>query len=175
MPRKSSSRVIIRSPAPADCAAFLHALRRSRALHRPWVAPKQTTPDMFHQFLERHASDANHAFLVVRRSTGDLVGAINLNNVIRGTFQSASVGYYAFVPHQGQGLMREGLRLALRHAFLNLKLHRIEANIQPGNRPSIALARRCGFSKEGFSRRFLKISSRWRDHERWVIFAEDFR
>ena len=67
------------------------------------------------------------------------------------------------------------MQLVLREAFGPLKLHRIEANIQPGNRPSIALAQRNGFQLEGFSPRYLKINGRWRDHERWAITAEQWR
>ena len=71
--------------------------------------------------------------------------------------------------------MTEALQLTLRHAFVKLKLHRLEANIQPENTPSIALVKRAGFVKEGYSRRYLKISGRWRDHERWAILVEDWR
>ncbi|HET9205437.1 MAG TPA: GNAT family protein, partial [Burkholderiaceae bacterium] len=73
--------------------------------------------------------------------------------------------------HERQGLMREGLQAVVRHAFTQLKLHRLEANIQPGNVASIALVQACGFSKEGYSPRYLKIAGRWRDHERWAIVA----
>jgi ribosomal-protein-alanine N-acetyltransferase len=71
--------------------------------------------------------------------------------------------------------MREAIELVLRVAFSELRLHRLEANIQPGNHVSIALARGAGFKREGFSPRYLKISGRWRDHERWALLAEDWR
>jgi ribosomal-protein-alanine N-acetyltransferase len=71
--------------------------------------------------------------------------------------------------------MREGLRLVVRHAFGALGLHRLEANIQPKNRASIRLVKRAGFTREGFSPRYLKILGRWRDHERWAITAEAFK
>ena len=73
------------------------------------------------------------------------------------------------------GYMAEGLGLALRRAFTDLGLHRLEANIQPVNDRSIALVRSAGFRLEGYSPRFLKIAGRWRDHERWAITVEDLR
>ena len=71
--------------------------------------------------------------------------------------------------------MTEALALTLRIAFGRLRLHRVEANIQPGNRASIALVRRAGFRREGLSPRYLKIGGRWRDHERWALTVEDWR
>jgi [ribosomal protein S5]-alanine N-acetyltransferase len=71
-------------------------------------------------------------------------------------------------------MMTEGLRLTLKYAFKVLKLHRVEANIQPGNVASIKLVRRCGFKREGFSPKYLKIGGRWRDHERWAIRTDNW-
>lgn len=154
----------------ADQAEFLAAVARSRGLHRPWVAPPATA-EAFRAMVKRAQDPANVTCLVRRSDSGALVGFINTSNIIRGSFQSAFLGYYVFSGHERQGLMQAGLRLAVRAAFKELKLHRLEANIQPGNHASIALARSCGFAKEGFSPRYLKIAGRWRDHERWAILA----
>lgn len=109
------------------------------------------------------------------RSSGELAGVINLNEIVRGLFQSAYLGCYAFLPHVGRGYMGEGLLLTLRRAFGELGLHRLEANIQPDNKASLAFFRRSGFKREGYSPRYLKIGGRWRDHERWALLAEEWR
>jgi ribosomal-protein-alanine N-acetyltransferase len=166
-----AARVLIRAPRLSDAAGFLAAVRRSRSLHRGWVKPPGTHP-AYRAFLKRHQSDSRRAFLVILRSTGDIVGAINLGHIIHGPLKSAFVGYYAFAGFEGRGLMMEGLKLVVHHSFQKVKLHRLEANIQPENRASLALAARCGFVREGFSRRYLKIAGRWRDHERWAIVAD---
>jgi ribosomal-protein-alanine N-acetyltransferase len=67
------------------------------------------------------------------------------------------------------------IQLILRYAFTKLKLHRVEANIQPENLASLALIKRAGFTREGYSRRYLRIGGRWRDHERWALLAEDWK
>ena len=70
--------------------------------------------------------------------------------------------------------MSEGLQLLLARAFIELELHRLEANIQPGNARSIALVRRAGFVCEGMSPRYLRLGGVWRDHQHWVMLAEDW-
>ncbi|HLX94993.1 MAG TPA: GNAT family N-acetyltransferase [Verrucomicrobiae bacterium] len=166
-------RVTIRPPTAGDYEAFVAAIRRSRSLHRSWINRKPTTRKVFNRYINGFAPGQHHRFLVIHRETGDFVGVINLNDVIRGNFQNATVGYYAFLPYAGQGLMCEGLRLVLKHAFQKLKLHRVEADIQPHNHASIALVKKCGFVREGLSRRLVKVCGRWQDHERWAILAED--
>lgn len=112
------------------------------------------------------------SFLIRLRQGSELIGMVNISEIVRGGFQSAYLGYCTFVPHHGQGLMREGLALVIQHGFRKMKLHRLEANIQPGNEASRQLVKRLGFRLEGFSPRYLKIGGRWRDHERWAILAE---
>jgi ribosomal-protein-alanine N-acetyltransferase len=165
-----TSRIVLRALRTSDQREFVGAARASRALHGLWVrAPDTATA--FRAYVRRMAAPGSRAFLVCRRDGGAIVGVVNVTNIVMGLFRSAYLGYYAFAGHEGQGLMREGLRAVVRHAFTHLKLHRLEANIQPDNAPSIALVKACGFRKEGYSPRYLKIGGRWRDHERWAIVA----
>ena len=166
------ARIRLRPATLADQREFLASVKASRALHHPWVSAASTpTPTQFRAHIKRMSLPENCALLVCDRGSGRIVGVINITNIVWGVFRSAYVGYYVFAGFERQGLMREGMRAAVRHAFSELKLHRLEANIQPGNAASIALVRSCGFSLEGYSPRYLKIGGRWRDHERWAIRA----
>ena len=114
-------------------------------------------------------------FAICRVSDGAPIGSVEISRIARGNFQSAYLGYRIAASERRQGYMTEALQLALRHAFRALGLHRVEANIEPGNEASIALVRRAGFTREGFSRRYLKHGGRWRDHERWALLREDWK
>jgi len=165
-----SANVYLRQPVLTDEAEFLSAVRKSRSLRRPWTNAPDTSAK-FRAYAKQTISPIHCAFLVCRRDTSAMVGVVNITNIVLGRFRSGYLGYYVFAGHERQGLMRKGLGLVVRHAFKSLKLHRLEANIQPANIASIALVKSCGFIKEGFSPRYLKIGGRWRDHERWAVVA----
>ena len=167
-------RVVLRVPRKSDCAEFLAMNRRSAAFNRGLASPP-ITPKQFDAYMKRNATPAAAAFMICRIDDGRIIGVIALSEIVRGGFQSAYVGYYIGGEFARKGYMTEALQLMLRHAFVKLKLHRVEANIQPGNAASIALVQRAGFAREGYSRRYLKICGRWRDHERWAILVEDWR
>ena len=169
-----TTRVRLESPSPTRMREFLDAVRRSRRLHAPWVSPPATAV-AYRRYLRRLGQPTQAGHFVSLRGSGDLVGVVNVSEIVLGALRSAFLGYYAFVPHARQGLMTEGLTLAVDHAFRRLRLHRLEANIQPGNRASLRLVQRLGFRREGFSRRYLKIAGRWCDHERWAILRDDAR
>jgi ribosomal-protein-alanine N-acetyltransferase len=166
-------RVLLRSPTPADGPELLDVNRRSAATHRPWIFPPMEEAE-YAGYLQRAARPDVAALLVVRREDSAVMGTITLSQIFYGPLCSAYCGYYIGGMFAGRGYMSEALGLALDHAFGPLGLHRVEANIQPGNAPSIALVRRLGFTREGFSRRYLRIDGDWRDHERWAILSEDW-
>lgn len=165
----AESRVYLRAVMRRDRSEFLALMQQSKGLHDPWIQPPLSSLG-FHNYLARTHRDDHEGLLVCRREVDDIVGVINVNNIVRGSFLSASLGYYVGAPFAGQGFMSEGLEQVKRYAFQELGLHRLEANIQPGNLASIALVRRCAFQYEGLSPAFLYIAGEWRDHERWTAY-----
>jgi ribosomal-protein-alanine N-acetyltransferase len=171
--RMTKNRVSIRPGSLEDQDVFLAAVARSRRLHHPWVqAP--ATREAYRDYLSKRQEPRGAAFFVWTDERDGLVGVVNLDEIVRGCFLSAYLGYYAFVPYAGRGLMGEGLSQVVTHAFRVMKLHRLEANIQPRNARSRSLVRKLGFRREGLSPRYLKINGRWRDHQRWAILSEDW-
>jgi ribosomal-protein-alanine N-acetyltransferase len=171
--RSDGARVYLRNPVEADEEQFTELMRASKAFHRPWASAPHDH-ERFRAYIEDSRRDNFEALLVCRREDDAIVGFFNISQIVRRLFQSAYLGYAAGRPYAGQGYMSEGIQQVLRVAFVDLGLHRLEANIQPGNEPSLALARGAGFHREGFSPRYLKIGGRWRDHERWAMLAEDW-
>lgn len=163
---------MLKEPTLEDRDEFLELVAVSRDLHRPWVYPPADRT-AYRVWLQRNQRDDVSTMLICDCDVG-IAGVATLSQIARGAFQSAMLGYYAFAPSAGRGLMTDGIRAVVAHAFDGLGLHRVEANIQPENERSLALARRCGFTREGFSPRYLKIGGRWRDHERWAILAEEW-
>ena len=171
-------RVYLRRPTRRDQDEYLALRRRSVVFLRRWEpAPPRgrRAAKLFAEWLRSSRSVRHEKLLICRREDGAILGAINLNEIVRGPAQSAFLGYWIGAAHARRGYMTEALQLALRHGFGTLKLHRVEANILPVNRPSIALVRRAGFRREGYSPRYLKIAGRWADHERWALLSERWR
>ena len=168
-----SGPVYLRPPTADDEDEFLVLMQNSQGFHQPWAsAPTDTT--RFATYLSDAGRSDFEAMLVCRRTDNAILGFFNLSQIVRRTLESAFLGYAVGHRFAGRGYMRAGLELVLRRGFLVLGLHRIEANIQPDNIASIALARGAGFRREGFSPRYLKIGGQWRDHERWAVLIEDW-
>ena len=171
---KSKPRVRLERPSARRGPEYLKAAVRSRPLHRGYVV-LPATPDEYHAYLRRTRRANQESFFVIDALSGELAGVININEIVRGAELSGRLGYYAFVPHAAKGLMCEALSLVIERAFREIGLHRLEANIQAGNRRSITLVEGLAFRREGKARGFLKIGNRWRDHDRWALLKEDWR
>ena len=165
--------IVLSAPSPADAEEFIAAARESARRLQPWVTAADT-PERFTAYLTRAAREDQASYLIRHCACGRLVGYANINNIVRGALRSGYLGYGSFTSHARRGLMTAGLGAVVTDAFTTLGLDRLEANIEPDNRPSLGLVRRLGFQREGFSPRYLLIDGQWRDHERWSVLAEDW-
>ena len=168
-----NSEISLEKPSLRREAEFLEAVRRSSKLHGRWVRPPRTSED-YRELLKR-ARAANRFSHFLCGPALRLVGVVNINEVVRGAFDSGYLGFYALAPHAGHGYMRSGISVVIGRAFSDYGLHRLEANVQPENIRSRDLVESLGFRLEGYSPRYLRIAGKWRDHERWAITREDWK
>lgn len=118
--------------------------------------------------------DQRYMFGVFLKETDLLIGKVILAEVARGSLQSCSIGYYLDQAQNGKGYTTEAVRLAVKYAFKELRLHRIEARIMPRNIGSIRVVEKLGFQKEGLCRKSAYINGEWEDHFAFGLLAEDF-
>jgi ribosomal-protein-alanine N-acetyltransferase len=168
-----AARVFLEHPSARREREFVDAALRSRALHRGFVAVPAAAAE-YHDYLRRSRRGNQESFFVVDCESRGLAGVVDVNDIERGAEPSGRLGYYAFAPAAGTGLMREGVALVIDRAFRDFRLARLDANVQPRNRRSLEFAARLGFSRDGAARSYLKIGTRWRDHERWTLRARDW-
>ena len=166
-----TSRVVVERTRRRDADELLALNRANTAYHAPWVTT-WTDRDAFEAWFAKMVVGPNVSLLARERATNDVVGVFNLSEIVLGVFRSCFVGYWGYAHTGARGLVTEALREVARFGFDEIGLHRIEANIQPGNVRSIALAQRAGFTREGVSARYLYLSGAWRDHEHWVLLSD---
>lgn len=179
---RQTRRLVLRPLEPRDYEfwreAELDAPPRRNRWDRGPRSAREATPAEFRSLLRRQAtwrkSDSFYILGVFERATGALVGNVSVMNVMRGVTQSAFLGYSIHGAHWGKGYGREAVRALIDVAFRDLKLHRVEAGVEPGNRRSIRLARALGLRKEGLKRRAVYLRGGWVDLIMYGATCEEF-
>lgn len=169
----AGSVVSLVSPDSQHLNEFLEKAKRSRSLHANWTRPPLSAED-FSSYLGRINKSNQFGTFIKLNKTNELIGVININEIVRGAFESGYLGYYIFSGFEKQGLMFEALNFLINYAFDAIQLHRLEANIQPENTNSLSLIQKCGFVREGYSKNYLRINGKWEDHARYAITKEMF-
>src|SRR6478672_4490404 len=126
----TGKRVFLRAPTRRDSEELVALNCDSTRLHRGLVSPPVDAAQFIAR-LKRWRRADSVCFLVCRADDNVIVGSINLSQIFLEGFRSAYLGYYVGAEYARQGYMTEAIRLMLQFAFTNLKLHRLEANIQP--------------------------------------------
>ncbi len=157
--------------APELAEALTDFHRRNRVFFRPYHPAR--TEDFFtvehqRQLLETYVTERQakrgDRFYIRLCGQQEIIGDIGLSNVVWGAFQSAHLGYQMDEQQINHGYMTMAVRLVTDYAFHELNLHRIEANVMPGNVRSLRVLEKCGYENEGLSKAYLKINGRWEDH-----------
>jgi [ribosomal protein S5]-alanine N-acetyltransferase len=184
--KTSSSRIdgeglYLRRASMDDFDAWRLLRGESRSFLTPWEPTwplDDLTRTAFHRRVQRQdrerAEDEAYGYLIFRSSDDALLGGITLGNMRRGVAQCGTLGYWMGEKYAGRGFMTKAARALLRHAFLEMGLHRVEAACAPDNERSRRLLERLGFQREGFARAYLLIDGAWQDHLLFAMLERDF-
>ena len=115
-----------------------------------------------------HEARAGRQLPFVVEYDGRFVGQLTVSNIVRGSAQFASIGYWIDERYAGRGIITRAVAMAVDHCFGPVGLHRIEIAIRPENSSSLRVVEKLGIHQVGFAPKFLHIDGDWRDH---VIFA----
>lgn len=174
--------VALRPPIISDYAewAELRALSRDhlRPFEPAWTRDELTRTAFrrrIRHYQREQREDHGTSFFIFRNSDDALLGGLTLSNIRRGVTQAVTLGYWMGQPFAGHGYMTEAVAIAVRQAFDELRLHRVEAACLPHNIASIRVLERNGFAREGLARRYLRINGIWQDHILFGLLSEDPR
>lgn len=167
----------LRKPRAADRAEWCRLRRSSGRFLARWEPRKDKpigSPKEFDGCLVANRSRRNERYLLCSNTDKCIVGQVSIMMIERGPFQNATLGYWIGKPFVRKGWGKEMVTLAIRRAFEDLDLQRLEANILPSNKASKALVGSLGFRNEGYSIGYLEIDGKRRDHERWAIIRREW-
>lgn len=170
----------LRAPQASDHAAWALLRMESREFLTPWE-PTWNEDDLtrasFRLRAKRAAreisTDEAYSLFIFETGTETLIGGLTLGLIRRGVAQACTLGYWMGRRHAGKGHMTEAVCGAVRFAFSDLALHRVEAACLPSNEPSRRLLERVGFQHEGLARAYLKINGNWADHLLYAVLSTD--
>lgn len=104
---------------------------------------------------------------------GRFVGQVSVNNIVRGSAQFASVGYWLDRSAAGRGVIPRAVAMVIDHCFTTAGLHRIEICVRPENTNSLRVVEKLGLHEVGYAPRFLHIDGDWRDHRVFAVTVEE--
>lgn len=182
LPVLKGDRVTLRMPVPGDYQEWATLRAESRAFLEPWEPtwlPDELEKSAWRYRLKRYRDDFARGtaipFFIFDSPGGHLLGGVTLGNIRLGVARSAHIGYWIGERYAGRGYMADALELLAQHAFVTMRLHRIEAACIPDNRRSIRVLEKAGFTREGLLRSYLKINGKWQDHYLYALIADDPR
>ena len=171
--------VTLRPVRRSDARAWRDARRRNATWLSPWDATvppggdarPTTFPALVRRLAKAARSGTTYPFVI--EVDGRFAGQVSINNIVRGSAQFASVGYWIDQQFAGHGVMPRAVAMAADHCFFTAHLHRLEICIRPENTNSLRVVEKLGIREIGYAPRFLHIDGAWRDHRIFAITKEE--
>jgi len=177
--RLTAGEVTLRPIGYSDQTAWRSARQRNAAWLTPWDATVppggETRPSTFRQLVRRlnRMARAGTTYPFVVEVSGAFAGQLTVNNIVRGSAQFASLGYWLDKEFAGRGIMPRAVAMAIDHCFFTAGLHRVEIAIRPENSNSLRVVEKLEIREVGFAPKFLHIDGAWRDHRIYAITVEE--
>jgi RimJ/RimL family protein N-acetyltransferase len=175
-PQLQGKRLRLRGPRESDADA-LFALFADPDVMRYWSRPPMTTraeaEGLIVEIGEGFAQRSHLNWVIAARQDDAVIGTCTLFR-FEPRHRRAEIGYSLRSDHWGKGLAAEAVALAVDWALRTLKLHRIEADIDPRNDGSRKLLQRLGFSSEGVLRERYFVGDEISDTELFGLLASDW-
>ncbi|WP_141015419.1 GNAT family N-acetyltransferase [Nocardioides sambongensis] len=171
--------VTVRPIRVADGPAWRAARQRNRAWLAPWDATVppggDARPTTFRALVRRLRAAARRGttYPFVVEVDGAFAGQVSVNNIVRGSAQFASVGYWIDQRFAGKGVVPRAVAMVIDHCFTTAGLHRIEICIRPENTNSLRVVEKLGLREVGYAPGFLHIDGDWRDHRIFAVTKEE--
>ncbi|MFT3874122.1 MAG: GNAT family protein [Nocardioides sp.] len=171
--------VTLRPIAHSDARDWRRVRERNADWLRPWdaTAPPgvERRPASFRSVVKRLRSNARMgtAFPFVIEIDGQFAGQVTVGNIVRGSAQFATIGYWIDQRFAGRGVMPLAVAMVIDHCFTAAGLHRIEIAIRPENSNSLRVVEKLGLHEVGYAPRFLHIDGDWRDHRIFAVTVEE--
>lgn len=173
--------IYIRFLEESDAPEYLNLELKNRCFFEKYSANRpsdyytiEAQINLIKRSIIRREKDEMYLLGIFKKTSNALLGNITLSQILRGPLQSCLIGYKLDLNHNGKGYMSEAVSLAVKYAFEELKLHRIEAGVMPSNPGSMRVLEKAGFTKEGIARKNVMVNGNWEDHQMLAIIAEDY-
>ncbi|PVE96120.1 GNAT family N-acetyltransferase [Microbacterium sp. TPD7012] len=170
---------ILRPIRIGDGAALARAYVANRDHLAPWE-PTRAESFFTQEFQERHAQECEtdaasgrSIRFVIESDDGEIRGRMNLNNIVRGAFWSADLGYWIDVSRLRRGLASRAVERVAAHAREELRLHRLQAATLLHNIGSQRVLAESGFERIGLAPKYLRIAGEWQDHLLFQLLLEE--
>jgi ribosomal-protein-alanine N-acetyltransferase len=160
-----------------DAEALEEQVRANREFLEPWEPLRDDSyytlkaqRELISRALDGYAAGSMVPLAIVDQDDR-LIGRLNINSIIRGAFQSASVGYWVAQSHNGRGIATAAVADAVALAFGELNLHRLQGETLPSNTGSQRVLERNGFIRYGFAPTYIKIAGEWQDNVLYQLIS----